>query len=326
LKGRQAAMSACSKACMDDASCIAFSGIPNLWCVGCKQPLESSATSAAGARAFTKAGSHGPVAQEKGKLAREVEVVSQASSQMKRSPGQDGKKCGSSGSNDRTFILTGRDATVAACTAACDTDASCKFFSGLPDLWCVGCKKPLTVAEAGGAHAFTKNEASKEEEVDGNGQHGLLDGIDEETHKESVEESVPPSTQDDQEDSPSVDSAQVVRLESDDRAKEKGKGKDTIMEEEKKDSEESVQGKMERQAATQSRRMEAEAKAVERRETKEEGEKQEHNHEHGRRRHRDQAPGSCHEKKWCPSEADQCRSKTDHEVRHKCPCTCAKLL
>merc|ERR1711904_664648 len=51
MVGGKANEEACSKACADDAECVAFSGIFGKWCIGCKEALSDDHK---GAEAFKK--------------------------------------------------------------------------------------------------------------------------------------------------------------------------------------------------------------------------------------------------------------------------------
>merc|ERR1711939_491929 len=51
MEGGKASEEACSKACADDAECVAFSAIFGKWCIGCKEALSDNHK---GAEAFKK--------------------------------------------------------------------------------------------------------------------------------------------------------------------------------------------------------------------------------------------------------------------------------
>ena len=53
LRDRQATTENCKLTCLNDPACIAFSGIWNSWCIGCKTELSAEH---AGAVAFVKSG------------------------------------------------------------------------------------------------------------------------------------------------------------------------------------------------------------------------------------------------------------------------------
>ena len=79
---------------------------------------------------------------------------------MHRDPQNDGKKCGTVGSDFRTFKLTKEDAQESKCKKKCAEQKDCVAMSGKWHDFCIGCKVELNNSQFG-TKAFRKLEKGK---------------------------------------------------------------------------------------------------------------------------------------------------------------------
>ena len=70
-------------------------------------------------------------------------------------PGRDNKKCSYANKANRVFVLRNGDAQEQNCRRACNDDENCVAFSGIWNIWCIGCSVQLT-ENHNGAIAFKK--------------------------------------------------------------------------------------------------------------------------------------------------------------------------
>merc|ERR1719210_2279974 len=131
LRNSAATQEACKQECVADNTCVAFSGIWQEWCIGCKTPLDVY---------------HSKIAVA---YVKEDEAIAP-------DPAKDGKKCGHPGSMSRVFDLRNSAATQEACKQECVADTTCVAFSGIWQEWCIGCKSPLDVYHEKLAVAYVK--------------------------------------------------------------------------------------------------------------------------------------------------------------------------
>eukprot|EP00931_Biecheleriopsis_adriatica_P090105 TRINITY_DN6413_c0_g1_i5.p1 TRINITY_DN6413_c0_g1~~TRINITY_DN6413_c0_g1_i5.p1 ORF type:complete len:759 (+),score=99.48 TRINITY_DN6413_c0_g1_i5:94-2277(+) len=150
LRGGDATEEACKQTCNDMQECVAFSGVPGSWCVGCRISLDKSFDDGC-TKAYTKASSISPTtASTTAEATAETTSVMStttlevdATVAVERDSARDGKKCGNYGSADRVFDLRRGAATEEACKQKCTDMDECVAFSGVFGSWCVGCRIPL---------------------------------------------------------------------------------------------------------------------------------------------------------------------------------------
>merc|ERR1712080_542925 len=103
FRGSKALEKNCKQRCDEDVQCVAFSGIWNGWCIGCKEELNASHSNAI---SFKRVG------------------------RIIVDPENDGKKCGQPGDPNRIFDFRGSKALEKNCKQRCDEDVQCVAFSG----------------------------------------------------------------------------------------------------------------------------------------------------------------------------------------------------